>query len=166
MSDPVSGRRLTHFGLLVSDIERSTRFYCDALGFEPVSELIVIGQEFSKLSGAAGDAKTYLRFIRRDEVTIELLCSEAAPVTGRPARDRLGLWHLCLNVADIDAEIARIRAHGGAVREETRTVFDLAGGKTMEIVYCSDPDGQPVELTNIPDGVLGDYQAVSEGRAR
>jgi catechol 2,3-dioxygenase-like lactoylglutathione lyase family enzyme len=156
--------RLTHVGLIVSDIERSTGFYRDALGFEVLSDTIVIGQEFGKLSGEENLIR--LRFIRRDNLTIELLSRSGPSNLGPPARDRFGLWHMCLNVPDIDAQISEISKYGGKARPETRTMFDLPGGETMEIVYCEDPDGQPVELTRMADSVVGDFVRISQGKAR
>jgi catechol 2,3-dioxygenase-like lactoylglutathione lyase family enzyme len=165
MADADAGRTLTHIGMLVSDVERSARFYVEALGFTPLSDTIHIGPAFGQLSGEA-DFRVDLRFIRRDGITIELMGGHNPPVTAPPNRDRCGLWHLCLNVDDIDAQIARIVAHGGSVAVEGRTVFDLPGGEVMEIVYCADPDGQPEELTSMPAHIVGNYTAVSQGRPR
>jgi hypothetical protein len=44
--------------------------------------------------------------------------------------------------------------------------IDLAGGETMEIVYCEDPDGQPVELTRMAEHVVGDFSRIDQGKAR
>jgi catechol 2,3-dioxygenase-like lactoylglutathione lyase family enzyme len=165
MADMEAGRTLTHIGMLVSDVERAARFYCEALGFAALSDTIHIGSEFGQLGGQA-DFRVDLRFIRRDGITIELMGGHAPPVTAPPARDRCGLWHLCLNVDDIDAQVARILEHGGSVAAQSRTVFDLPGGQVMEIVYCADPDGQPVELTCMAPSLVGDYTAISQGRAR
>ena len=38
----------SHFGICVSDLDQSLRFYCDALGFEK-AESHEIGREFAQL---------------------------------------------------------------------------------------------------------------------
>ena len=44
------GPVFSHFGICVSDLERSLRFYCDALGFEK-AESHAIGSEFARAHG-------------------------------------------------------------------------------------------------------------------
>ena len=46
--DDSDGPVFSHFGICVSDLERSLRFYCDALGFEK-AESHEIGHEFARL---------------------------------------------------------------------------------------------------------------------
>lgn len=163
MNTAISDRlKLDHIGLRVSNIERSTRFYCEALGFESLSDVITIGQEFAKLSAVDGDGdvKINLRFIRRDGLVIELLHREIPAITKKPASDQFGLWHLSFDVDDIDTHLPAIRRLGGEVLEQTRTKFALAAGETMEIVYCTDPDGQYVELTILPPSMKANYTPV------
>ncbi len=53
----------SHFGICVSDLERSLRFYCDGLGFEK-AESHSIGSEFAALMDLPDVAVTS-QFIRR-----------------------------------------------------------------------------------------------------
>ena len=72
----------SHFGICVSDLERSLRFYCDALGFEK-AESHAIGSEFARLMDLPDVAVTS-QFIRRGPTAIELLAfTEPAPVRRR-----------------------------------------------------------------------------------
>ena len=57
------GPVFSHFGICVSDLERSLRFYCDALGFEK-AESHDIGSEFARLMDLPDVAVTS-QFIRR-----------------------------------------------------------------------------------------------------
>ena len=61
----------SHFGICVSDLERSLRFYCDGLGFEK-AESHPIGSEFAALMDLPDVAVTS-QFIRRGQTAIELL---------------------------------------------------------------------------------------------
>ena len=77
----------SHFGICVSDLERSLRFYCDALGFEK-AESHAIGSEFARLMDLPDVAVTS-QFIRRGPTAIELLAfREPAPVRSTRAAGR------------------------------------------------------------------------------
>src|ERR1700722_1665649 len=61
---PVSGDpevALSHLGVCVSDLDRSVRFYCEALGFEK-AESHVIGSEFAALMDFA-DVEVTSQFV-------------------------------------------------------------------------------------------------------
>ena len=136
----------SHFGLCVSDLDRSLRFYCDALGFEK-AESHEIGREFAALMDLPDVAVTS-QFIRKGQTAIELLAfHEPAPFGDRGRRpvNRLGLTHLSFRVDDLAATEARIVELGGAVVVSSRTTIDL-GGAPLRFVYCTDPDGVRVEL--------------------
>jgi catechol 2,3-dioxygenase-like lactoylglutathione lyase family enzyme len=144
--DDASGPALSHLGICVSDLERSLRFYCEALGFEK-AESHAIGYEFARLMDLP-DVVVTSQFIRRGPTAIELLAfSDPAPFGDRRRRavNQLGLTHLSFRVHDIAATSARIVELGGAVVDSSRTTIDL-GTSALEFVYCTDPDGVRVEL--------------------
>jgi catechol 2,3-dioxygenase-like lactoylglutathione lyase family enzyme len=137
----------SHFGICVSDLERSLRFYRDGLGFEP-TQLHQVGPEFGSLMEIDG-VQVRSQFLRRDHVSIELLFYDApghvGPAERRPV-NQLGLTHLNFRVEDVDAVAARLRDLGGTVLEHTRTTFS----PEMDFVYCTDPDGTRIELMKLP----------------
>jgi glyoxylase I family protein len=139
----------SHFGICVSDLERSLAFYCGALGFER-AESHEIGSEFARLMELDRVAVTS-QFIRRGEAAIELLAfREPAPFGEKERRavNQLGLTHLSFRVRDVEATARRIVELGGAMVGSTRTTIDL-GGTALEFVYCTDPDGVRVELMDL-----------------
>jgi lactoylglutathione lyase len=139
----------SHFGVCVSDLDRSLRFYCEALGFEK-AEGHEIGSEFAGLMDLPDVAVTS-QFIRRDATAIELLAfHEPAPFGSRERRavNQLGVTHLSFRVRDVAATAARIVQLGGAVIESSRTQIDV-GGAGLEFVYCTDPDGVRIELMDL-----------------
>lgn len=141
-----SATDFSHFGICVSDLERSLAFYCGALGFEK-AEMHAIGSEFAALMDLPDVAVTS-QFIRRGLMAIELLAFDRPPPFGdgvRRAVNQLGLTHLSFRVDDLAATEARVVELGGAVVESSRTKIDL-GGAPLEFVYCTDPDGVRVEL--------------------
>ena len=109
----------SHVGICVSDLERSVRFYCEGLGFELVQSHTV-GQEFGPLM-EIDDVALQSRFVRRDGVSIELLHFDSPGHCGEAVRrpmNQLGLTHLSLRVADLDAVAGRIESLGGTVVAE------------------------------------------------
>jgi catechol 2,3-dioxygenase-like lactoylglutathione lyase family enzyme len=139
----------SHFGICVSDLDRSVRFYCEGLGFEK-AESHAIGAEFAGLMDLPDVAVTS-QFIRRGPTAIELLAfSEPAPFGDRGRRpvNQFGLTHLSFRVLDVAATAKRVVELGGAVVESSRTVIDF-GGTPLEFVYCTDPDGVRVELMDL-----------------
>jgi catechol 2,3-dioxygenase-like lactoylglutathione lyase family enzyme len=147
--DDAQGSIFSHFGICVSDLERSLRFYCDALGFEK-AESHPIGSEFARLMDLS-DVSVTSQFVRRGPTAIELLAfTEPEPFGARERRavNQLGLTHLSFRVRDVAGTVARIVEFGGAVVESSRTTIDL-GGTALEFVYCTDPDGVRVELMDL-----------------
>jgi lactoylglutathione lyase len=147
--DDAPGPAFSHFGICVSDLERSLRFYCEALGFQR-AESLDIGADFAGLMDLPDVAVTS-QFIRRGKTVIELLCfRDPAPFGSRERRavNQLGLTHLSFRVRDMASTAARIVELGGAVVESSRTIIDL-GGTALEFVYCTDPDGVRVELMDL-----------------
>ena len=138
--------RFSHLGVCVSDLERSTRFYRDALGFEP-AESFEVGAPFHTLM-ELDSVQLRSQFLRRDGMAIELLYFDEPAAEGVDARpiNRFGLTHLCFRVDDVDEAAARIEAAGGTVRRHTRVTMD----GPLDFVYCADPDGTRIELMHVP----------------
>ena len=142
----------SHVGICVSDLDRSLRFYCQGLGFEPV-ESFTVGTEFGKLMEVEGNIVLQSKFIAREGVRLELLHFDSPGFRGPSERrpmNQLGLTHLSVRVADVDAVAARIRELGGRVLDHTRSKFDNPDGTSSDFVYCTDPDGVRIELMRLP----------------
>ena len=140
----------SHFGICVSDLERSLRFYRDGLGFELVASHRV-GDEFGALMEIDG-VSLESRMLSRDGVTLELLGFESPGHTGdgrRRPMNLLGLTHISLRVDDVEGVAATIEDLGGAIVRGSRTTFG-ADGARMDFLYCTDPDGVRIELMDLP----------------
>ena len=140
----------SHFGLCVSDLDRSLRFYCDGLGFEPGMKFD-IGNDFAHTLEVDGDVSLISQFVTRDGVSIELIHYLSPGVVGAPSanRNQLGLTHLSLNVDDVDGFAARAVECGGTLIGSTRTKIDNPDGSTSDFVFVADPDGTRVELMRL-----------------
>jgi len=142
-------QRLSHIGICVSELERSVAFYRDALGFEEISRLQVSGSESARLLQLEGGAVQAV-YLQRDGTRIELLYYPQAGHQGArtPApMNRLGLTHLSLRVADLDAVVAKVVSLDGACLAATRIDNDAWRSKA---VFVTDPDGLRIELLQAP----------------
>ncbi len=119
---------LHHVAIIASDYDRSKAFYTEMLGFTIVREVWRAERQSWKcdltLPGAQIELFTF---------------PEAQPRPSRP--EALGLRHLAFTVADIDAEVARLTAHGVPC-EPVR--IDAHTGQRF--TFFADPDGLPLEL--------------------
>jgi len=124
--------RLQHAGLVVSDLDRSRRFYADALGLEEVPR----PRNFT-FAGA------WFRF-GVDE--IHLLAE--ADTTGRAGTPDAGAGaafglanHLACEVDDLDVACARLDENGVAI-----IGGPMPRGDGVAQVFFRDPDGHLLEL--------------------
>jgi catechol 2,3-dioxygenase-like lactoylglutathione lyase family enzyme len=139
---------LSHVGICVSDIDRSIRFYRDALGFSYVSDLEVAGEPSDTLLRLK-DVALKAVYLERDGFRVELLyyASPARkPAPRARAMNDLGFTHLSFRVSDFEATLAALRAAGATVLEET--IVRVPGGDPLA-AFFTDPDGVLIELVNV-----------------
>ncbi len=153
----------SHVGLCVTDLARAETFYIEGLGFEREGTLRVAGEPSETLLGLA-PCDLEAVYLVRDGVRIELLQYHApgtlATEVPRPM-NQLGLTHLSLRVADLQAALEQSRRAGGTVLEPTRI-----GGDGMGAVFVLDPDGLRVELVqSLGDPTLPPGHAESPRRS-
>jgi catechol 2,3-dioxygenase-like lactoylglutathione lyase family enzyme len=141
--------RVTHVGIGVSDLERSTRFYRDLLGFDVLSELEIGGEPTDVLLELEG-SELHAVYLERDGLRLELL-HFAAPKRRRdrlPRKmDDLGFTHFSIRVRDLEVCLRALRAAGVVVRDRTRLDFPEVGAGAVMI---EDPDGLLIELVQSP----------------
>lgn len=140
---------VTHVGIVVSDLERSLRFYTEGLGFAPAEPNGTIGRVIDTLVELEGVDLEY-RFLRQEGVTVELLHfvqPEAVGTAQRAPMNRRGLAQLGVVVTDLEATAAQVTKLGGHVAVQTRTRYRVDDGSPeIDSVYCTDPDGVRLEL--------------------
>jgi glyoxylase I family protein len=151
----MSIQRLTHLGICVSDLERSLRFYRDALGCREVGSLEIQGGMADTLNAMEG-VKVRAVYLERDGWRLELMDflspGWSGPKAPRPMHQP-GLTHLSFRVADLDAVCAQLEEAGGRVLPETRIG---KRGSPTRVIMALDPDGLRLELIQGP----GDPNAV------
>ena len=145
----MSGLRVSHIGICVSDWKRSLRFYSDLLGFRYVREIELTGEPAATLLQLDGVAFRAI-YIEREGLRIELLHYDEPPAHSGPTprpMNQLGFTHLSLRVDDLDASLERFAAAGVEVLEQTRIGIPEAN---TNAVFIADPDGTLIELMQQP----------------
>jgi predicted enzyme related to lactoylglutathione lyase len=133
---------ISHVGICTSDLDRSARFYTEALGFA-LEYYVEVGAPFDSLTELPG-IKSRVGFFVQNGLRIELLGYESPAVVGsleRRPMNQVGITHLSLIVKDIRAVTERIVAFGGRVYPKTEVMTPKG-----RLLFCTDPDGVRIEL--------------------
>jgi catechol 2,3-dioxygenase-like lactoylglutathione lyase family enzyme len=129
-----------HTGQVVTDLERSKRFYQDVFGFEFWYEIQPPDEGTAKLNCMEPPLGVTASYLVLDGFVLELIhYSAAGAVNGYAPRTMAdpGLTHISISVDDVRAAAARVVECGGEIIEDSDVGVAL---------FVRDPDGQLVEL--------------------
>lgn len=139
---------MMHVGIIVTELEPEQRFYEDVLGFHETWRGSKTGQILSWTNLRVPDGTDY----------VELMLYKDEP----PATERGSAHHLCLEVPDIDASVAALKArpyfatygrpieiHTGTNRKRQANLFDPDGTR-IELMEPHTVDGKPAPSSNAP----------------
>jgi len=126
------GLRFSHVAFRVADIERTLAWYRQVFGAELVCHVEAVGPKPEYF---------YVEF-RHGQMVEFFSHGHAQP---EPPADASGFVHFSLIVDDIQAAIAHLNAIGANI---VRPYFE--GRAKQKIVYVADPDGNVIELMEIP----------------
>ncbi len=154
-------KQLLHVDMIVQDLARSLAFYVDGLGCSVVEDAIVELESLDELTGGATrhTRVVLLRLPGDDDglqqPMIELLELQpgARPVEHRPgsASGPLpSLFSFGVLVDDIDEVLAELEERLGVRPVTGAQVVRLPRAGESRLVFVRDPDGNLVELVDIP----------------
>lgn len=143
--------KVRHFGVVVSDVERSLRFYRDLLGLEIVQAAEESGTRIDNMLGLSNvSVKTVKMSAEGGGSLVELLEFRSHPRHFDPMREicSLGPSHLAFTVEDLDALYKRLLRSGVLFNAPPQ----LSPNGYAKVAFCRDPDGTSIELVEVIRG--------------
>lgn len=131
-------KRIEHIAIAAPSLAKSIALFRDAFGIE---------MEYEEKIGSIR-----LAMLPVGETYIELLEGEADgdPVHQRIAEKGPGLWHICLEVEDIDGALAELKAKGVKLQDETPRTGH--GGCRIAFLDPVSTGDVLIELAEMPAG--------------
>ncbi|MBN2348054.1 MAG: VOC family protein [Bacteroidales bacterium] len=116
-SSLIPDKQMMQVGIIVKDIEKSSKAWAEFLGLEKVPESsIAAGSELNptQYKGAPTDAKAKLAFFELDNITVELIQPIGGPSTWQEFLDTKGegIHHIAFNVKGMKGQIKNFENSG------------------------------------------------------
>jgi catechol 2,3-dioxygenase-like lactoylglutathione lyase family enzyme len=143
-------------GMTVSDMDRSVDFYANVLGFEKISDVEVLGDDYEHLHGIFGLRMRVVRMQLGDE-TIELteyLTPKGRPFPADTRSNDQWFQHIAIVVSDMDKAFERLRENKvryASTAPQTIPAWNKAAAG-IRAFYFRDPDGHFLEIIYFPEG--------------
>jgi catechol 2,3-dioxygenase-like lactoylglutathione lyase family enzyme len=138
--------RFDHVTVVVRDLDAALRFFT-VLGFVVDKSVVIAGEPFAAYMGVDDIEADHVTLVLagaspRVEVQVLRYRRPALHDGGDPSDlARPGFNHVCFAVDDLDAEVARLRAHGA----QTRT--DVLDFHARKLIFLKGPEGITIELS-------------------
>lgn len=146
---------VNHFGVGVSDLERSIEFYGALTGEEPVARGTWTGEGLADAVGAEGESTIDWATFRLGNVNVDLLDVQEPDQDDEQYRlSGHGGLHVCFEVDDLAAVYDRMEEAGVEFRGPHYEATEEDGaedGAGTVVAYFDGPDGEHLELIQ-PEG--------------
>jgi len=147
---------LHHCNIIVSDIERSKRFYTEVLGLKVAMEIVIDDPEFARGVGIPGTKVRGVFFVVPNTPTMIEMFEYVAPHKSKlhspeALPSDIGIGHVAFQVSDIDSVYETLRNKGiefVSTPVKINPAHKDVGG--VRFCYFKDPDGTLLELIYIP----------------
>jgi methylmalonyl-CoA/ethylmalonyl-CoA epimerase len=126
--------KIDHIAIVVPDIQEALTFWRDALGLQLSRVEEVPTQEVSVAFLPIGDSEIELVEPTTDTSSLARYVAKRGP----------GMHHICFEVEDIEATLARLKGQGVELINEEPTIG--AGGKRAAFIHPRSTGGVLVEL--------------------
>jgi len=137
-------KNIRHFGIVVTDIEKSLEFYRDTLGFKIKIDALEEGKFIDAILGLKGVKVRTVKMAADDGNLIELLWYQSHK--GKKIENKeifdIGASHPAFTVENLDDEYKRLKEKG------VKFIFSpqISPNGKAKVAFCYDPDGVPIEL--------------------
>ncbi len=131
-------KRIAHIAIVVENIEGALAFWRDALGL-PLAHVEAVPEQQATVA-----------FLPTSESEVELVkpSTDSSGVARFLAKRGPGLHHICFEVDDLAATLARLKAKGIRLIDETPKLG--AGGQKIAFIHPESAQGVLVELYEQP----------------
>ena len=136
-----------HTGIVVSDMERSLKFYRNLIGLKVVKDFSEKGDYIDNILGLSGVYLRMVKLVTDDGSMIELLQYLSHPKQP-PVKSEihdLGCSHIAFSVDNLDGEYRRLCENG--VKFNCHPYISPDG--YAKVTFCHDPDGTSIELVEV-----------------
>ena len=143
---------IDHVAVIVSDLDRSMRFYENVFGLKPLfSPRESSGAELSKAVDLPNAKMRFVMYeVNRGSATLEVI--QYLSPKGRPNDRRNcdhGVLHLAFQVSNLEKSYNEMKSKGVKFNSPPNRV-ESGPEKGLKWVYCTDPDGVTIELLEHP----------------
>ena len=148
-------KRIDHIAIVVDNVEGALEFWEDALGLRM--------DHMEEVS----DQESIVAFLPSGHSEVELVepTSETSGVAKYLSKRGPGMHHICFEVDDIEQTLARMKAKGVKLINETPTIG--TGGKKIAFIHPSSTHGVLVELYELtPEEPQRRRRLIGEWRTR
>jgi catechol 2,3-dioxygenase-like lactoylglutathione lyase family enzyme len=138
--------RFDHVTVVVRDMDKAKAFF-GLLGFKEDKTVVISGPVMAAYMGVDGIEAEHVTLALAGgapRLEVQLLRYRHPDPLADPNIERLekiGFNHICFAVDDIEAEVAKLRAHGIAMRNE------LMDFHSRKLIFVKGPEGITVELS-------------------
>jgi catechol 2,3-dioxygenase-like lactoylglutathione lyase family enzyme len=138
---------IRHVGLVVADLERSLKFWCETMGFVVSRQMEESGSHIDAMMGLKDVKVTTAKLAAPDGNILELLYfhshSDKQRWGGKPYST--GFTHIALTVQDLDETLRKLKRVGVSVPAEPQ----LSPDGQVKVIYASGPEGVLLELVEV-----------------
>jgi glyoxylase I family protein len=151
----VTIQRFRHVAIVVEDLEAMIAFYTSVFGLKVIQRYETAAEDFRRGVGLPGARASAAHLqVPNSPVQIEMFQYADSP-TSDPRRSRAdvpGYRHIAFVVESLDQACARLRDEGLEFFSEPITLRLPGSSAGTRFVYFTDPEGNIVELNELPPG--------------
>ena len=140
----MTAKNIRHTGIVVTDMDRSVKFYRDLLGLETAIDFTEEGEYIDSIIDMVGVRLRTVKLVAPEGGMIELLQYLSHPEARAPGNRlcEIGPTHVAFTVADVDRTYHEWSGRGIPFNSAPQLSPD---GKA-KVAFCRDPDGTFLEI--------------------